>query len=531
MSLTKYGDVGALIRGVEDSLEKISQSRSVAPKFFDKIEEDIPKLCAGLKELDLQSKRGKIQLLRSQEVVGTVIKRHSYFVVDAGLLDLCQSVNPNPFLLHDLIGSGLNYLISHPEDPKRTKLAVIAAKAGGMVESDCGLGDLTRGLKAAPAGAVSYTAKSKQQLGRAHLATELLSRLVETQLEYDDLVDPRDAGLLLKDYLAVMIVCGGREGTLKALQLIAENINFLSERVDLRRTSIWEDLPEDQHNLIRMFHELFKETESSNLLMGLREAYPDTYQLFIDQQYSQLYFLMMIRGDSKGFDFSCLTGFTGDAKHKLLMSVMERFNCGSELDSKLATQYISVLKRNGFTQKQIIDELNAEENLFGHLRQLLKSVPEETTWTHDEAVELMSEKGIGCNAIRMAIFLKQQDITSTLKTNPEIRSYISALALELNNEDIYQTLDMRRSHMGLLELVAYSNAVSESKEYVEPLKRDFMASLVDTRTQNALLKIHDETLAVYKVHFPNVFTDDFMRSVQWKNPHVLKHIFSEDLGL
>jgi hypothetical protein len=531
MSLSQSSEVGAIIRSIEDSLEKIVHSRSHAAKSFDKIEADIPKLCAGLKELDIQSKRGKIQLLRSQDIIGKVIQRHSYFVVDAGLLDLCQSINPNPFLLHELIGSGLSYLISHPEDPKRTKLAVIAAKAGGMVESDCGLGNLTRGLKDDPAGAVSYTARSKQQLGRAHLATELLSSLVETQLEYDDLVNPRDAGLLLKDYLAVMIVCGGREGTLKALDLIAENINFLSERLDLRRTSTWEDLPDEQHTAIRLFHELFKETESSNLLMGLREAYPDTYQLFIDQQYSQLYFFTMIRSDTKGFDFSCLTGFKGDAKQKLLLSVMHRFNCESELDSKLATQYISVLKRNGYTQKQIIDELNAEENLLGHLRQLMKSVPEEATWTHDEAVELMAEKGIACNAVRMAIFLKQQDITSTLKTNPEIRSYISALALELHNEDIYEALDMRRSHMGLLELVAYSNAASESEAYVEPLKRDFMASLVDGRTQNALLNIHDQTLDTYKLHFPKVFTDEFMRSLQWKSPHVLKHIFSEDLGL
>jgi hypothetical protein len=143
----------------------------------------------------------------------------------------------------------------------------------------------------------------------------------------------------------------------------------------------------------------------------------------------------------------------------------------------------------------------------------------------------MADKGIPCNAVRMAILFKQKDVTSTLKTNPEIRSYISALALELHNEDIYEALDMRRSHMGLLEIVAYSNAASESEAYVEPLKRDFMASLVDTRTQNALLKIHDQTLDTYKLHLPNVFTDEFMRSLQWKSPHVLKHIFSEDLGL
>jgi hypothetical protein len=531
MSSIQYTEVSDLIRSIEDSLEKIVYGRSNAAKSFDKIESDIPKLCAGLKELDIQSKRGKIQQLRSQDIIGKVIERHSYFVVDTGLLDLCQSVNPNPFLFNELIGSGIRYLIAHPEDPKRTKLAVIAAKSGGMVESDCGLGNLARGLKDGPAGAVSYTARSKQQLGRAHLATELLSSLFEGQLEYDDLVNPRDAGLLLKDYLAVMIVCGGREGTLKALDLINQHIDILSERLDLGRTSTLEELPEDEHTLIRLFHDLFKETCSSNLLMGLREAYPDTYQLFVDQPYSQVYFFMMIQSDTENFDFSCLTGFSGDAKQKLLFSVISRFNGSSELDSKLATQYINVLKRNGFTQKQFIDELNAEENLFGQLRQLMKSVPEEETWTHDEAIELMADKGIPCNAVRMAILFKQKDVTSTLKTNPEIRSYISALALELHNEDIYEALDMRRSHMGLLEIVAYSNAASESEAYVEPLKRDFMASLVDTRTQNALLKIHDQTLDTYKLHLPNVFTDEFMRSLQWKSPHVLKHIFSEDLGL
>ncbi|WP_274645021.1 hypothetical protein [Pseudomonas serbica] len=523
--------VGTIIRDLEDNLEKITHSRNHAPKFFDKLETDIPKLANSLKDLDVQSKRGKIQLLRAQDVIGKIIERHTYFVVDAGLLEVCQSINPNPFLLTSLIAAGLSYLISNPEEPKRTKLAVVCAKAGGLVQSDHGLGNLRRDLSKGPEGAVSYTAKSKQQLGRAHLATELVASLFVAQVEYDDLVDPRDAGLLLQDYLAALIVCGGREGTLKALALIDEHIDLLSARLDLRKTSSLDHLPQNEHHKNRLMRNIFTETNSSNLLMGLREAYPERYQSFIDDEHVMFMVFMMIRGDNEKFDFSSLSGFADGPKQSLLTSVMTRFNAETKLDSKLATQYLGVLKRNGFTQKQVIDQLNAEGNLFGHLRQVMKSVPEEVTWTHDEAVELLSEMSIGRNAVSMAVLLKQGDITSSLKSNPEIRSFVSALALELHNEDIYETLDMRRSHMGLLELVAYSNTATESEEYVEPLKRDFMASLVDTRTQNALLKIHDQTLNVYKGHFPQVFTDEFMRSLQWKSPHVLKHIFSEDLGL
>jgi hypothetical protein len=227
---------------------------------------------------------------------------------------LCQSINPNPFLLHELAASGLSYLISHPDEPKRTKLAVVCAKAGGMIESDCGLGHLKSKLRESPEGGVSYTARSKQQLGRAHLATELVASLFEVQVEYDDLVNPRDAGLLLQDYLAVLIVCGGREGTLKALALIDEHIDFLSTRIDLRRTSNLENLPQGEHHTIKLITELFKETFSSNLLMGLREVCPDLYGQLIGQMNSQMYLFLMIRTDSKNFDFSCLSGFAGEAR-------------------------------------------------------------------------------------------------------------------------------------------------------------------------------------------------------------------------
>jgi hypothetical protein len=531
MSLSQFSEVGAIIRDIEECLDKISTSRSSAEIYFKKLNENIPKIAEAIKGLDYKSTRGRIQLLRAQDVIGKVIERHNYFVVDAGLLDLCQSINPNPFLLHSLIGRGLSYLISNPEEPKRTKLALVCAKAGGMVESEYGLGDLRRKLSSAPEGAVSYNAKSKQQLGRAHLATELVSNLFETQVEYDDLVNPRDAGLLLQDYLSVLLVTGGKEGTLKALALIDEHIDFLSTRIDLRKTSDREILPKDEHHTIKLLVMLFKDTLSSNLLMGLRDICPERYQLLINHEQVQFSIYQIIFGDHESFDVSCLSGFEDRPKELLFNWVLSRFESESVLDSKLAMQYIGVLKKNGFTQKQVIDELNADGNLFGHLRTLMKSVPEEVTWTHDEAVELMAENSIGRNALGMAILLKQQDITSTLKTKPEIRSYISALALELHREDIYDTLDMRRSHMSLLELVAYSNAVSDSKEYVDALERDFMASLVDTRTQNALLNIHDKTLDIYKEHFPAVFTDEFMRSLQWKSPHVLKHIFSEDLGL
>lgn len=530
MSKALYKDIGESIRSIEDALYKISVSRVRANDLLDIIQSSIKDLAEFFKHLD-DSFQSNILRERSQHVVRRVFDQAPYFVSKSNLLRDCQAINPNPALLSSQIASGLSYLINNPEDPGHINAGLRFVKAGGIVESEVGLGNLMRGLSGNSEGAIRYHAKGLKTLNQASLATEYVSRLFQNHVDHEYLMDSRHLGVLLHDLLALLPVIGGREGSFKALSLIEDYAEFIFERVSLHCDE-WSPHASRRENIaLTLTLSVFKANFNSNLIAALKEADRDKYEKFIASPVMGHYlYVLVMRGDT-GFDLSCIETNNQVVQKVLLDCVASRLSSQEIMDKKQASSYIATLSKNGINTSVLIDRFNGGDGLFWLLRECIRNVPEDRAWSAEDIFEIFENNPLGANCISLSTHLKQKDITSDLKTDEGARSFVSSVMLFKHGIDICEDLHVRRTHMSLLEIFAFVQASKNDEDMKALFEREFASTFADPRTQDAISKTDPETLEDLKRSFGSFFTEEFMSKVQWKSPHVLKDRFIDDLGL
>lgn len=530
MSKALYKDIGESIRAIEDALYKITFSRVGANDLLDVVQSSIRDLAKFINHLD-NSIHSNVLRERSQHVVRRVFDQAPYFVSKSDLLEHCQAINPNPVLLSSQIASGLSYLINNPEDPGHINAGFRFVKAGGIVESEAGLGNLIRGLSENSEGAIRYHAKGLKTLNQASLATEYVSRLFQNHVDHEYLMDSRHLGILLHDLLALLPVIGGREGSLKALALIDHYAEFIFERVNLRYDEWSTDASRRENIALTLTFSVFKANFSSNLISALKETDRNRYEAFIASPVMQHYLYILVMRSDTGFDLSCIETNNQVVQKVLLDCVASRLSNQDIMDKKQASSYIAALRKNGVNASTLIDRLNGRDGLFWLLRECIRSVPEDRTWLAEDILDIFDNNSLGANCISLSTHLKQKDITRDLKADEGARSFVSSLMLFKHGIDICEDLDVSRTYMSLLEIFAFVQVSKNDVDVKALFEREFTATFADPRTQDAISKTDPETLKDLKRSFGHLFTDEFMSKVQWKSPYVLKDRFIDDLGL
>ena len=530
MSKVIYKDIGESIRAIEDALYKISVSRVRANDLLDVVRSSIHELADLLKHLD-SSLQSNILRERSQHVVRRVFDQTPYFVSKSDLLQSCQAINPNPALLSGQIASGLSYMVNNPEEPSHINAGLRFVRAGGIVESEVGLGNLIRGLSENSEGSIRYCAKRRKELNQASLATEYVSRLFQNHIDHEYLMDPRHLGVLLHDLLVLLPVIGGREGSLKALSLIDQYAEFIFEKVSLRCDEWSPGASRIENIALTLTLSVFKANFSSNLISAIKESDRSKYDTFITSPVMLHYLYVLVLRSDVDFDLSCIETDNQLVQNVLLDCVSSRLSNQDVVDKKQATSYIAALGKNGVSTNTLIDRLNGRDSLFWLLRKSISNVPEDRAWSADDIFDIFDNSPLGANCISLSIHLKQKDITSTLKTDDSARSFVSSLMLFKHGVDICEDLHLCRTHMSLLEIFAFLKASKNDDDIKDIFEREFASTFADPRTQEAISKADPETLKDLKGRFGSLFTEEYMSKVQWKSPYVLKDRFTDDLGL